>query len=80
MPGMTTYWPGTDIPKSEDNAFTLGYGNKPHGYTPGPAKAIEAKPRHRPGGFGNNTGTIAGMGPKPSQAFTIVRKKTGAMV
>jgi hypothetical protein len=71
-PSMIEYWPGTDIPKSLHNGFTLGYTGRPHGYAPGPAKPTAVKSCARqPGGFARNSGTILGMGPKPNQAFRI---------
>jgi hypothetical protein len=64
-------WPGTDIRKSLDNAFTLGCGNRPHGFTGGPASATVVKlVTRKPGGFAKNAGTIAGLGIRP-HAMTV---------
>ena len=75
MLAMNNNWPGTDIRKSEHNHFTLCYDKTPHGYVPGlPAKVIPRKPvTRKPGGFAAHAGTIAGMGPKAHQTFTINR-------
>lgn len=45
------------------NAFTHGYGDTPHGYTPGgPVKESPVRASYQRGGFGKNNGTIKGMG------------------
>lgn len=54
-----------------DNAFRLGYGDKDHGFVPGPASATVVKlVTRKPGGFAANRGTISGMGKNP-RAMTI---------
>lgn len=66
-PMQQEYWPGTTIKKSTDNAFTLGYGDTPHGYVPGVptnvAKLPPPKYRRDPkGGFAACNGTMYGLG------------------
>ena len=55
-------WPGTTIPKSTDNGFTLGFGETPW-YAPSTTKKIKVVTRKK-GGFGANNGTIPGLGEK----------------
>lgn len=71
---MIEYWPGTDIPKSTNNAFTHGWGDTPHGYEPGPASATVVKiPKRKPGGFAKNNGTLHGLAIRPN-AMTLRKR------
>lgn len=58
------YWPGSGIPKSTNNAFTLGWSNKPHGFTAEGAAPAKLPVKKRNGGFGKNNGTIQGLSDK----------------
>ncbi len=61
------FWPGTNTPKSLNNAFTLGWKGVPHGFVPGPARPTVLKlVDRRPGGFAANNGTIPNMNPRSS--------------
>lgn len=57
-------WPGTQVPKSMNSGFRIGFKGVDHGYEPGapaaPAKA--PKPQRTSNAFATRNGTIAGMG------------------
>jgi hypothetical protein len=74
---MNKKWPdGT--PKSENNAFTLGWGDTPHGFEPGPAKETAVRKNTRtPGGFARHNGTLHGLGRRPGN-FTINKNRRTA--
>jgi hypothetical protein len=58
------FWPGTTVKKSLHTGFTVGFGDKPHGYVPGSAstqgkgaiRGTAGLRQHR--AFGSINGTI----------------------
>ena len=54
------HWPGSKLPISRNNGFTLGYGERPW-WVSGEVKAQKPLGPRAKGGFGANNGTIPGM-------------------
>lgn len=80
--GGALCWPGTDIPKSTNNAFTLGFSNTPHGYVAGAQLPQDKRPplsarigRPPKNAFGSENGSIPGLGQNHNIPTFIRRKK-----
>lgn len=66
---------------SQGNAFTLGYGNRHHGYIPGlPAAPSPMRTVYARGGFGTNNGTIPGMGSKKNEKISTDPRPSGLTI
>lgn len=70
------YWPNGSR-RSTNNGFTHGYLGIPHGYViGGEVKPTPPRQQHVKAGFGNNNGTIPGMG--NPRALTINKRRLAA--
>lgn len=64
IPKPKEFWPGTDIVKSMESGFIVGYTGIPHGYIPGAAARPPKKKKpnwrspRQPAAFGTVNGTM----------------------